>query len=421
MTNQSPPLSGHRLEQGRPYVVHLAHSDDEEDGWEAHQDRSPSSSEESDSSSDEEDFPSHGDSDGDFGERHGERHQNSVSPSPEWTTDDETGSSGTLRRRGVGRPSKNQDDLDDPEKRGRGRPKSKPWSAEDETLMREKMAMQLQRQGDLILKMETCVDLLQYFPDRTRGAIKNKWLDLKMKDAQDDLGARGGKVRALDAQARVRIKVPEVKKRHDKDSSSLIESETEDGGEVEHREESRARHNLHSWTKNQWTPEQDKLLSNRMESEMQSAGVTKMKVPEALQKEMASLFGRKETAISRRWRFLAGGCWNGRGKWKIKNKEQKIGQLVDSGNAAENKSDDREVERGSHHSVTNRKSSWTPERDQILVNRMKSELQSSGVAEVPVPPAILKELAALFNVHERTISRRWTLISGNETSERKGT
>lgn len=423
MKNQFSPLSGNGPEQGRPYVAHLAHSDNEEDGLEPHRDRSSSSTEESDSSSDEEDFPSSGDSDADFGERHGERRQSSVSASPEWTTDDETGSStGTLRRRGIGRPPNHQDDLDVPEKRGPGRPKSKPWSAEDEILMREKMAMQLQRQGDLILRNEICMGLLQDFPGRTRAAIKNKWLDLKMKDAQDDLGARGGKVGALDAQARAGIKEPEVKKHRDKDSGSLIESETDDGDELEDREVSRAPHNLNSWVKNQWTPEQDELLSSRMESEMQAAGVTSMKVPPALQKEMASLFGRKKTAISRRWYFLAGGSWNGRRKWKKETRKGRIGPLVDSGNGAENKpkSDDGEVGRGSHKPVMHRKSTWTPKRDRILMNRMKSEWQSPGVTEVPVPPAILKELAALLSVHERTISRRWRLISGNQSSSGKG-
>ncbi|POS79282.1 hypothetical protein DHEL01_v202317 [Diaporthe helianthi] len=411
--NQSTPLSGNGLEQGQPCVVHLAQPDDDEDGLEPHQDIPPSSSEESDSSSDEEDFAPIADSDGDFGGRQGEEPRSSVSISPEWTTDEETGNLGTPKRRGVGRPSKHHVAPDGPEKRGPGRPKSKPWSAEEETLVREKMATQLKTQGDLILRLQTCMELLQVFPGRTKAAVKNKWLDLKMKDSREDLEERDRKAGAPEAKAK-------AKKNHGQDTGSWIKSDADDGDELEDAEVSRGPRNLSSWVSNTWTPEQDKLLSDRMKSEMQSAGVTSMKVPPALQEELASLFGRKTTAICRRWRFLAGGCWNGREKRKRENRKKDPVPSVDSENDDETKFDSPEVDRGSHEFVTQKKLVWTPERDRLLVKKMKSELKSAGVATMPVPPALQRELGKLFSVHEKTISRRWRLISETFTSSGSG-
>lgn len=252
------------------------------------------------------------------------------------------------------------------------------------------------------------MDLMHDFPGRTKFAVKNRWLDLKLRDKQDDFEGREGKVRA--PHAKIRVKGPEVKEQHHKDPGSSMESGTDNGDELKDGEVQRGSHDL-GWR--MWTPEQDMLLSKRMRPEIQSAGDTSIQVPLALQEELASLFGRKTTAISRRWYHL-----KRKRKEKKKRRKEKSGPLVEPENGAEDKSDDREVHRGLHDLYKG--TTWTPERDRLLVNRMKSEMQSAGVTKMPVPIALQKELGTLLGVHYRTIWRRWSLISENYTSSGNG-
>lgn len=311
--NGSSLPSGNAMEQGRPPVAHMIHSDDDDDdGLESHKDKLASSSEESGSSSDEEDSLSSADSTRASHTGNRQRGRSSFSPSPDWATEDDAGSSDAPKRRGPGRPRKHQGKSDAPDKRGH-----EPWSVEEEALIRETMAMQLQMKGNLGFSRKTAMKLLEVFPRRTTSAIKNKWLGLKLKDIWGDWGEAEGKVQARDAKGKVRIEDPDPRKHYEGDSGSMTVYNDADEDRFDDSEVKPGSHEMNSWIKNRWTPEQDRLLTKRMHSEMQSAGVATMSVPKTVMKELGRSFGRKEKSISRRWSYLSGNStWGGSDKRK---------------------------------------------------------------------------------------------------------
>lgn len=317
----SLPL-GNALEQDRSSVAHFMHSDDDEGELELHKDRSVSSSEESDSSSDDENPLCSHDSRRAFPAANRERGRSSSSSSPDWDTENEVEGSDAPKKRGPGRPRKHQDDSGAPEKR-----RCEPWSAEEEALIREKMAMQLQMKGNLGFGHKTAMELLEIFPGRTASAITNKWSSLKTKDIWDDLGGPEGKVRSRDARGKVRVETPGLEKQYGGDSGSLTLYNDPNDDASDNREIKPGSHDMNSLIKNGWPPEQDRLLTEMMQSEMQSTGVAAMSVPPAVQKRLARSFGRKEKSISRRWSYLLGSATWG-GAEKRKRKEHVVGFIM---------------------------------------------------------------------------------------------
>lgn len=283
----SLPL-GNALEQERSSVARLMHSDDDEDVSEPHENRSASSSDESDSSSDEEDALCSGDSTGAFQAEDRGRGRNMFSPPPDWATEDEAGSSDAPKRRGPGRPRKRRGDPDSPEKQ-----KPDPWSMEEEALIQETMAMQLQRQGSFRYSRKIFSKLLEAFPGRTTSSIRNKWMRTKRK------------LQSRNANDKVRVEESDIKEHCEEELGAMVEYANGLDDDSDGREIKPGRHEMASWIKNRWTPEQDGLLIERMQSEMQSAGVTAMTVPLAMREELARLLGRKEKSIARRWSQLS--------------------------------------------------------------------------------------------------------------------
>lgn len=61
---------------------------------------------------------------------------------------------------------------------------------------------------------------------------------------------------------------------------------------------------------------------------------------------------------------------------------------------------------------------WTPEQDQLLLERMQLETRSAGAGRVSAPTAVVKkELAQFLDREEEAIVRRWLFLSGQHRSK----
>lgn len=297
------------------------HSDDEEDELATCEVRLPISSEDSDLSSVKDVSLSHEDSSEASETKTRERGQSSFSPSQDWDTDDQSISSNTPWRR-VGPQSKDHNDPGALERRRPIRPPNKPWSAEEEYLIQEKMATQMRLQGSLEITRQTATKLMQFFPRRTSSAIRNKWQALAIKDAQYNQGRKKGKIRAYKAEGKVQDEDTERKKRYEEYADSTMEDDDGDRDASNEPEVKRGSHEFPSYTKIKWTPQQDQLLTDMMHTAIQSSGISTMPVPSAVRKKMARSVGCSERTISRRWLFLSGhNSWNGTGQSRKKSGE----------------------------------------------------------------------------------------------------
>lgn len=318
--DNSCSLLGDTFEKPRRSQALLIHSDDEEDELESYPKSSHSSFEEREPSYNDKGSLSCDDSVGAFQIRKRERSQNSSSLSPDWAAEDQAGSSDAQKERGPGQPSK-EGGRDVPKKRGPGMTPNEPWSAEEESVIRETMATQLQMDGHLRYSRQATTNLNEVFPRRTAAAIKNKWLSMRKKEIWDEWEVTRGETQVGDAKSKDIIEDPGSETHGEESSGSLMIDDDDDDGDSSYREGRRGLREKNSRDKKKWTPEQDLLLSKTMQSEMQSAGVEHMSVPLTVKKELARSFGRREKAISQRWLFLSGhNTWDGLKKWKKKKR-----------------------------------------------------------------------------------------------------
>lgn len=298
------------------------HSNDDEDELATQQVKVPVSSEDSDLSSVKDGSLSSGDSTEASRAKNRERGQSSFSPLQDWDTDDQSVISDAPRRR-VGPHSKNHSDSEALERRRPIRPPNQPWSTEEESLIREKMATQLRMQGSLEISQQTASNLMKFFPRRTSSAIRNKWQAMMIKEAQNNRGRKKGKTRVDNAKGKVQDEDTERKKRYEEYADSTMEDD--DGGRhasMEH-EVKRGPHEFPSHNKIIWTPQQDQLLTDMMYTAIQSSGVATMSVPSDVRKKLARSVGCSERTISRRWLFLSGhDTWNGTGRSRKKIRDK---------------------------------------------------------------------------------------------------
>lgn len=309
---------GNALEKSRFPQAPPIHSEDEKEAVQPSPERSRNSSEESELSSIEEDSVSYGDSNGPLQTSKSERCRNNLSPSPDSAEEDQAGRSDAPKKRAPVQPS-DKGEWDASEKRGPTKPQIEPWSEEEEAVIREMMAAQLQMDGHLGYSRQAAMELKEVFPRRSTAAIRSKWLSMRTKDIWDGWRETRGKPQVLDAKSKVVIGNPDFEICDEKDSASSTEFDDDDDDDYSDHEARIGLRDLHSGNKYKWTTEQDRILGETMLREMQSAGVEHMSVPLTVKKELARSFGLKERAISRRWLLLSG-RGTGLKEWKTKTK-----------------------------------------------------------------------------------------------------
>ncbi|KAG6360841.1 hypothetical protein INS49_011908 [Diaporthe citri] len=291
--DDSNSLLANAPEERRPSRALQTHSDDEKNGLGPWKSSSRSSSKESELSSLNGGSLSCGDSTGAFQVRERERGRNSFSPSPDWAEEDQAGSSDSREEQGPGRPSK-QDERDVSKRPGSGRPPNGPWSEEEEAVIRETMATQLQIDGHLRYSRQATMNLKEFFPRRTTAAIKAKWLNMRTRDIWDEWKGTRGQTQVGDAKVKDLMEDPDLETHDEKHSGSFMEYD-DDEDESSDNESRPGSNGLKKWKKRNMVPvltksalqqeEQTPTSSSRLpyserpgQSEVAGASVSRRKI-----------------------------------------------------------------------------------------------------------------------------------------------
>lgn len=261
--DDSYPLLGNTLEERGPSRDLLNHFDDEGDELGLHKSSSRSSSNESELSSLDESSLSCGDSTGAFQIGKRESCRNSFSPSPDWTAEDQAGSSDSPEGRGPRRPSE-QGEQDVPKKPGPGRPPNGPWSQEEEAVIRETMGAQLQMDGHLRYSRQATMELRECFPRRTTAAIKAKWLSMRTRDIWHEWEGTRGQTQVDDAKGKDLMEDPDLETHDENDSGSFMEYDEDESSDNEGRQVSNG---LKKWKKRNMVPV---LAKSALQEEVQT-------------------------------------------------------------------------------------------------------------------------------------------------------
>ncbi|KAK7707592.1 hypothetical protein SLS64_007111 [Diaporthe eres] len=199
--------------------------------------------------------------DEDIGKR--ESCRNSFSPSPDWTAEDQAGSSDSPEGRGPRRPSE-QGEQDVPKKPGPGRPPNGPWSQEEEAVIRETMGAQLQMDGHLRYSRQATMELRECFPRRTTAAIKAKWLSMRTRDIWHEWEGTRGQTQVDDAKGKDLMEDPDLETHDENDSGSFMEYDEDESSDNEGRQVSNG---LKKWKKRNMVPV---LAKSALQEEVQT-------------------------------------------------------------------------------------------------------------------------------------------------------
>lgn len=174
---------------------------------------------------------------------------------------------------------------------------AKPWTAAEDSVVREKMLAQRQAQPDIVCAKDTVSQLLELLPGRSLKAIDFHWRAKWPEWTGKTLSTRAKRSHVKED---ICVKRPLYDTVSERDSDELIEDDDDSSGARRGKRQARG---ISSWIMNKWTPDQDQLILDRLHTQMQSTGGTRLedtRLPTAVIAELAEELGRESRNVRRR-------------------------------------------------------------------------------------------------------------------------
>lgn len=203
------------------------------------------------------------------------------------------------------------------------RGRSDSWSAAEDQVIQDKMQAQKRNNGRKSFGKDA-VDskLMSQLPDRSYEAIRHRWD--KWRITWDEWAGKPGKIQDGPSESSIRVKKSIVDGSSEECSNSPTAHGDDSYSETKGSRKATARQRqMSTWITNKWTPGEDQLLKDQLQSYMQSTGrstLQDMRMPQDAIKRLSNELGRDYKAVSRRLSLLRGlSTWNGKEKNKRTN------------------------------------------------------------------------------------------------------